>query len=237
MSSSIVREISREMKRNADPGYRKTLQGFFREPIQAYGVRTPQWRSINRQFWARVKDLPKVEVFKLCEELLAIGNSEERGVAFDWAARLRKQLLLGDFPRLERWLKTYVSNWGACDTLCCGVLGYFLLDHPEFLQRAAKWAKSSNRWQRRASAVVMIVPNRQGKYVDQAFAIADVLLEDDDDMVQKGYGWMLKEIANREQRRVFEFVMARRDRMPRTALRYAIEKMPASLKKQAMAKP
>lgn len=259
MSSTIVREISREMKRNSNAKYKKTLQTFFKEPIQVYGVRTPVWRRITGEYWQRVKALPKAEVFKLCEELLAIGNGEERGAAFDWAFRmgrreshvlLSKQFLgtkvtkrrnqdglsAEDFPRLERWLKTYVSNWGSCDSFCGGALGHFLLDHPEFLPSVRKWAKSPNRWLRRAAAVCHIIPNRNGVALDHAFEVADMLLEDDDDMVQKGYGWMLKEIANRDQRRVFEFVMARRDRMPRTALRYAIEKMPASLKNRAMAR-
>ena len=70
--------------------------------------------------------------------------------------------------------------------------------------------------------------------MDSAYKVAEVLLEDTDDMVQKGYGWMLKEIANKRPREVFDFVMARKDRMPRTALRYAIEKMPAAWKKRAM---
>lgn len=234
---SPVAAITKELKAYADAKYRETLQGFFREPIQAYGVRTPDWRRVNRQFWVRVKDLPKARVLELCEELLAVGNGEERGFAFDWAFRLRGQLVPGDFQRLERWLKTHVSNWGACDALCGGVLGHFLLDHPRFVSRAKQWAKSKNRWLRRAAAVALIVPNRQGRYLPEAFEVAELLLEDGDDMVRKGYGWMLKEIANREQRRVFEFVMARRDRMPRTALRYAIEKMPAGLKRRAMARP
>ncbi len=66
--------------------------------------------------------------------------------------------------------------------------------------------------------------------------VARKLLIDENDMVQKGYGWMLKEASNHNQKEVFNFVMKNKSKMPRTALRYAIEKLPARLKLKAMAK-
>lgn len=68
------------------------------------------------------------------------------------------------------------------------------------------------------------------------FEIADTLLLDKDDMVQKGYGWMLKATSEANQKRVFEYVMSKKGVMPRTSLRYAIEKMPQELRTKAMAK-
>ena len=64
--------------------------------------------------------------------------------------------------------------------------------------------------------------------------IADILLEDKDDLVQKGYGWLLKEASRTHQDQVFEYVMRNKAVMPRTALRYAIEKMPEELRRKAM---
>jgi 3-methyladenine DNA glycosylase AlkD len=234
--SEIVAAITREFKAAADPKYRESIQRFFREPVTLYGVRTPDWRRISQQFWYQVKGLPKARAFALCEELLAIRNGEERGVAFDWACRMRKQLAAADFPRLERWLEQHVSNWGACDSLSTGALGNFLIDHPEFLLKARAWAKSPNRWLRRAAAVALIPAAKQEKHLAEACEIADILLLDEDDMVQKGYGWLLKEIANKRPQEVLDFVLERKARMPRTALRYAIEKMPAAWKKRAMAR-
>ncbi|MFO7676517.1 MAG: DNA alkylation repair protein [bacterium] len=235
--SPLVRELSRELARHADAKYRAGVQGFFREPVELHGVRTPDVRRISRAFWSRLKHLPKSEILALCDELAAVGTFEERGIAFGWAERLADRFEPRDFARLERWLVRHVSNWAACDTLSCGPLGRFLLRFPEFLPRLGRWARSRNRWQRRAAAVALIIPNRQGRYLDEAFEIADILHEDSDDMVQKGYGWMLKEIANRERGLVFDYVMRNRHRMPRTALRYAIEKMPPALKRRAMARP
>ena len=99
-----------------------------------------------------------------------------------------------------------------------------------------KWAKSENRWVKRASAVSLIVPARKGKFLNDIFEIADILHSDKDDMVQKGYGWMLKAASQAHQKEVFNYVMSKKATMPRTSLRYAIEKMPAELKARAMAK-
>ena len=89
---------------------------------------------------------------------------------------------------------------------------------------------------RRASSVSLIIPARKGLFLDAIFEIADNLLLDKDDLVQKGYGWMLKAASESHQQEVFDYVMKNKFKMPRTALRYAIEKMPKNLKIIAMEK-
>jgi 3-methyladenine DNA glycosylase AlkD len=89
---------------------------------------------------------------------------------------------------------------------------------------------------RRAAAVSLILPARKGKFLPQIFEIADRLLKDRDDLVQKGYGWMLKEASKSHRDEVFRYVMEHRKEMPRTSLRYAIEKMPEELRRRAMEK-
>jgi 3-methyladenine DNA glycosylase AlkD len=89
---------------------------------------------------------------------------------------------------------------------------------------------------RRASAVSLIIPARNGLFLNDIFEIADTLLYDKEDLVQKGYGWMLKAASQAYQKEVFDFVIERKATMPRTALRYAIEKMPQELRKKAMEK-
>lgn len=98
------------------------------------------------------------------------------------------------------------------------------------------WAKSSKWWMRRASAVSLIYGLRRGKFLKQAFRTADILLSDKEDLVQKGYGWMLKVAGDKHQPEVFDYVMKNKRKMPRTALRYAIEKFPEGLRQKAMSK-
>lgn len=87
---------------------------------------------------------------------------------------------------------------------------------------------------RRAAAVSFIYPARKGMYLKDIFEIANVLLLDKEDMVQKGYGWLLKDASVAEPIKVYKFVMGRRREMPRTALRYAIERYPQEMKREAM---
>jgi 3-methyladenine DNA glycosylase AlkD len=87
-----------------------------------------------------------------------------------------------------------------------------------------------------ASAVSLIVPAKHGRFLKESIEIADLLLTDTDDMVQKGYGWLLKEASRKHTEEVFAYVMKNKRRMPRTALRYAIELMPKELKAEAMKK-
>lgn len=108
--------------------------------------------------------------------------------------------------------------------------------YPEYISELKKWATSSNRWTKRASAVTLIIPARKGLFLKEIFEIADILLLDKDDLVQKGYGWMLKAASESNQEKVFDYIISKREIMPRTALRYAIEKMPKELKIEAMKK-
>jgi 3-methyladenine DNA glycosylase AlkD len=106
--------------------------------------------------------------------------------------------------------------------------------YPEYLVRLKDLAKSDNRWLRRASSVTLIKPAKKGKFLSEILEIADILLLDKDDLVQKGYGWMLKVASEANKKEIFEYVIKNKATMPRTALRYAIEKMPKDLKNKAM---
>jgi 3-methyladenine DNA glycosylase AlkD len=232
----ILQEIRKELRENASEQHRQSIQRFFKEEVKLLGVKTPVFRKITKKYFPAIKDRPKQEIFSLCENLLESGFMEERGVAFDWAFRLRDKFEKKDFMILESWLKKYVTNWAACDSLCCRALGHFIYIFPEYFTKVKKWAVSRNRWLRRGAAVVLIYSIEKKESLTPVFEIADILLLDEDDMVQKGYGWMLKVASDLEPKKVFEYVMKNKKEMPRTALRYAIEKLSSDLRKQAMAK-
>lgn len=226
--------IRQDLKKNVDPVYREGSRNFFKEKVFNFGVRTPVVRKISAKIFREVKDKTKKDVFAICEELLEDNKFEEATIAFDWTFRLRKDFKKEDFKTFEGWLKKYVSNWATCDDFCGHAFGFFIYQFPEFMDKIFLWTASKNRWLRRASAVVLLYSIRRKNILKEIFRISKILLEDQDDLVQKGYGWLLKEASNHYQKEVFDFVMKHKDRMPRTSLRYAIEKMPANLKKQAM---
>jgi 3-methyladenine DNA glycosylase AlkD len=199
-------------------------------------VRSGIVAKIAKEHFAAIKNEGKKKIFGLCEELFRSGISEESWIAANWAYWIRKQFTPDDFKIFERWVNEYVHNWAACDTLCNHAVGSLVEMYPQNINGLKKWAKSKKRWFKRAAAVTLIIPAKQGKFLQDIFEIVDILLLDPDDMVQKGYGWMLKEAGRTHQKEVFGYVMKNKAVMPRTALRYAIEKMPQDLRKQAMAK-
>lgn len=232
--AEVIDTIRKQLIENSDEKTRESGRRYFKEEIQLYGVKTATVTLIGNQAFKLIKAMPKSEIFDLCEELWKSGLMEESFIACNWTYFIRKQYSLEDFPMLERWVNEYVSNWAACDSLCNHSIGSFLEQYPSFVEDIKEWTFSKNRWVKRASAVSFILPARKGLFNEDIFAIADNLLLDTDDMVQKGYGWMLKSLADACEDEVFQYVLDHRANMPRTALRYAIEKMPEEKKREAM---
>ena len=232
----IISQIRADLKQNANEETRATTTRFFKEPIRTYGIKTPVARKIAKAYYKKISDKSKPEIFSLCEELLSSDYMEEAVIAFEWSYNLRKQYEADDFAMFERWVGEYVNNWAKCDTLCNHTIGTFIDMYPQFIDPLKKWTASENRWYRRAAAVTLVLAARRGDLLDDVLEIADMLLTDEDDLVQKGYGWMLKEASKQRQQEIFDYVMRNREVMPRTALRYAIEKMPKELRSKAMEK-
>jgi len=233
---NILDEIKAEIIKNADEKTRLSGERFFKEHVKIHGLKSAQINLIAREFYRKLPDRNRLNVLDLCEELWQSGYLEETGIACIWSYNIRKEYLPEDFRVFERWVKEYVTNWASCDTLCNHTIGTFIEMYPSYLTELKLWTMSENRWVKRASAVSLIVPARRGKFLKDIFEIADLLHSDPDDMVQKGYGWMLKAASQAHQQEVFDYVMKKKATMPRTALRYAIEKMPADLKAKAMAR-
>ena len=192
--------------------------------------------KIAKEFYSEIKEENKKNIFALCEELLKSGYCEEAWIAANWADWIHHDFETDDVKIFEKWIEKYIDNWAECDTLCNHAVGSLIEKFPEHLARLKKWALSENIWLRRAAAVSLIIPAKKGMFLLDILEIADILLKDKEDMVQKGYGWMLKEASRKNQNAVFEYVLKNKKAMPRTALRYAIEKMPESLRMLAMAK-
>lgn len=233
---AIIEEIRNDLINFSDPDHRKSGERYFREAVSLYGVKAQNLHRISGEHFKKLTDKSKNNVFSCCELLFRSGMMEESIIACLWADRVKNQFHPDDFRVFDKWVHNYITNWATCDTLCNHAVGDLVRAYPELLPGLKTWARSSERWVKRAAAVSLIVPARKGIFVDDIFEIATILLNDQDDMVQKGYGWMLKACSEAHQEAVFQFVMKNKQIMPRTALRYAIEKMPAEMKTEAMKK-
>ena len=234
--NNIIKNLRHDLITNSDEKTRLSGERFFREDVKLYGLKSADVSRISKEYYKEIIDKSKNNIFNLCNDLWKSGYMEESFVACNWSYNIHKQYEPSDFSVFESWVNNYVGNWASCDTLCNHTVGTFIEMYPGYLSGLKNWAKSSNRWVKRASAVSLIVPARNGKFLKDIFEIADILHFDKDDMVQKGWGWMLKAASQAHQQEVFKYVMGKKATMPRTSLRYAIEKMPVELKAQAMAK-
>ena len=234
--NKIIENLRQELIKNADEKTRLSGERFFKEDVKLYGLKSADTSRISKEHYKTIEDKSKPNIFALSGELWKSGYMEESFVACNWSYNVHKQYETSDFDVFENWVNNYVGNWASCDTLCNHTVGTFVEMYSKYLSGLKKWATSSNRWVKRASAVSLIVPARNGMFLSDIFEIADILHSDKDDMVQKGYGWMLKAASQAHQQEVFKYVMKKKATMPRTSLRYAIEKMPSELKALAMAK-
>lgn len=236
MYQNLISAIQKDLDDHIDDRTKNSSNRFFKEAVSFRGVKIADVNRISKQYFLQIQHINKQSIFSICQELLKTDYGEDAFIAFDWAYRLKDKYEPGDFHIFEDWLIRYVNNWAKCDTLCNHTVGTFIGQYPQYAKRLKDWAKSENRWLRRASAVTYIIPARNGRFLTEIFEIADILLLDKDDLVQKGYGWMLKAASQAHQEEVINYIMRNKGVMPRTALRYAIEKMPSDLKHLAMSK-
>ena len=236
MTEDILDCIRRELLDNADKKTRESAQNYFKEKALFHGVKTSIVTTIAKSYFKKIKPLDKSQIFVLCKNLLESGYSEEAFIACDWVYELRSKYEESDFITFEKWLNLYIDNWAKCDTFCNHSVAAFIEKYPSFIEKLLLWTRSDNRWVRRASAVTLILPARKGFHLKEVFQIADNLMGDKDDLVQKGFGWLLKEASRIHLNEVFDYIKSHKKIMPRTSLRYAIEKMPEEYRKMAMEK-
>lgn len=234
--NTIIPILRQTLQEHSDEKTKQSTQYFFKETIQCYGIKSATVQNISKEFYKEIKQKSKDEIFELCDILWNSDYIEETFIACHWSYNIRKQYTKDDIYLFEKWISTSINNWASCDTFCNHSVGTLVEMFPEHISVLKQWTNSDNRWMRRAAAVSLIVPAKKGLFLKDVFEIADKLLVDKDDLVQKGYGWMLKVTCNKHIQEVFDYIMVNKALMPRTALRYAIEKMPADLKKLAMEK-
>jgi 3-methyladenine DNA glycosylase AlkD len=207
----------------------KTGKGEYGEGDQFIGVSVPDQRKIARAF----ATLPLVETRKL----LASKIHEERLVALFILVR---QFEKGDVAEQHAIVDLYlastarINNWDLVDSSAYQILGRWLLTRDTKL--LCKLAKSKSLWERRIAMIATYAFTKRGQPAE-TFAIAELLLDDEHDLIHKAVGWMLREVGEKvDVDQLREFLDAHVAKMPRTALRYAIEKLPPAERKAWLAR-
>lgn len=236
MAQDIIKELRHELEKKGTKENREISKKFFKEPVDVYGLKSKDVRALAKKFFKQIAGEPKDKIFGYCETLWKSNKFEECFIACFCSEKLAPQYTKEDIRIFECWLDNYVTNWASCDTLCNHTIAMLTEKYPELIKYMKKWALSKNIWTRRGAAVTLIIPARKGLFLKDILEIADTLLPSPEDLVQKGYGWMLKAASEAYPKEVFDYLISKKKVMPRTAYRYALEKMPAQLRKKAMGK-
>jgi 3-methyladenine DNA glycosylase AlkD len=235
--TELLAEIRAEFDRLADPQGAADAHHFFKDqPVAMRGLTAPQIQSIARDFYPRIKKLSITDRDRLCTALWASRTFEEGALVCYVYRRFAKQCGARAFALFTRWLDRYVDNWAHTDGLSLWLLGASIANDATLIDKLDSWTSSKNRWKRRAAAVALVYSAKRGEHTRAILRIATPLIEDDDDMVQKGVGWLLKETYPKKPAEVVRFLLAKRTKTTRLVLRYAAEKMTAADKARVLAR-
>lgn len=226
-----ILKIRKDLKSAADPKCKEGIYRYFKEKINPIGVKFPIIDNITDKYFKLLNDWSYEEFIQLSEKLLKDGYLEENAVAFGLIEHLSDKFTEKSFFLFESWLNKYVSNWANCDQLSNHLIGDVVIKYSKFIDNLLEWTKSKNRWVRRSSAVSLIIPAKNGMLLKEVFKISDRLMKDEDEMVQKGVGWLLKEASRKHEKEVVKYLLKWKDKTSRLILRYATEKVsPANRK-------
>lgn len=201
-------------------GFFKTGKGEYGEGDVFLGVVVPEQRKIAKEF----RELPLPEI----ETLLASRYHEARMtglLVLTYAyeqADMHKRKAIYDFLLAHRGA---MNNWDLVDVIVPKIIGEYMLVHRAERKRLRTFAKSRDLWERRIAILATAAFIRAGEF-DDTLAIAETFLRDRHDLIHKATGWMLREVGKRDLPVLRNFLDAYESRMPRTMLRYAIERLP-----------
>jgi 3-methyladenine DNA glycosylase AlkD len=214
-----------------DPGEFDAARYFRGESgLRFYHVGTPRVRELARSIHrAHREDWTIDDMMAFAEILVANPYLEAKAVGIEVLARARRSFHPALLARWKRWLAAnHCANWATTDQLCALLIGPLLVQHPELATKLSTWVTHRNLWVRRASVVGLLKLSRTREGVDLIYAHAERLHDDPHDLIHKAVGWALREAGKRDARRLERYLRAHGERIPRTTLRYAIERFEPS---------
>ncbi|MCO7225992.1 DNA alkylation repair protein [Pleionea sp. CnH1-48] len=234
---SALKQVSTEEKAESSRRY-------FPNGIHCIGVNATDIKTIIADFHKSHSELSPEEVLAITEATLKQAEyHEEVMVAFGLVTKyVKKHYDDSLLERFEFWLEHYASNWAQTDDLCMKTIYQFMLSRPHLIEQVQRWGHSKVSWCRRGNCVVWVkfINRKIGKTVyvldkKLIFKQCDLLLEDEDEFVQKGVGWLLKVTAAHHESDVIKYIKKNASKMTRGTLRYAIEKMDKEIRKGLLA--
>lgn len=232
---STLTQLQQELKKLANPNQAKILSRFFKTGQGQYGegdiflgIKVPSQRKVAKKYTG----LKLAEV----EKLLSSKIHEHRLISlFILVTKYKK----GNEKEKQKIFNLYlknsknINNWDLVDLSAPNIIGTHLLDKPRDI--LSKLAKSKNLWEKRIAVLSTLTFIRENDFTD-TLKISKILLKDEHDLIHKAVGWLLREVGKRSQPTAEKFLKKYYKQMPRTMLRYAIERFSENKRKFYLSK-
>ncbi len=233
-SAGVASEIRRVLKEGGSAEHSAGVQWFFKDEIKSHGWYTADLRRAARSFRQEIrKEFGLDFLVRIADELFSGAVLEEKVVAVFLLEKLDGEFGDREFDLFESWLDR-ISSWADHDGLVHYLIAPMVASKPVRVRNVFRWAKSSNRWLRRAACVALIRGARARMFFPEITKLSDSLLADEDDMVQKGLGWLLRETAKFDAKRTVPYLMKIRGNAPRLVLRTACETLPPATRERIL---
>ena len=220
---------------HADKTRAASYQRYFKEPVHYLGVGKEKMVEVHKDLLDRVEGVWTIkEAVRFCDLMVKDPHMEARGLGFQVVAAFVPEappMLLGD---IKRRLERACGNWGLVDALAPSILAPLLELYPDLIPEVVSWTESPSQWVRRGAVVAFVPLVHQKKHVPTAYRIASRLFDAEEDLVHKAVGWLLRETGKSDMERLEKFLRKHGPKIPRTSVRYAIERFPKDERKQIL---
>jgi 3-methyladenine DNA glycosylase AlkD len=233
-SKAVIAELRRQSRPARDFDASRYFRGA--ADLGFYNIGTTGVRALARRIHDQHRDRWTIQdAMRLADALMEDRFLETKGVAIELVARYRRLFTPVMLPRWKRWLaKDRSANWATTDGICGSLIGPLLTAHPSLSRQLASWSRHPNLWVRRASIVALIPLARRGQALDLLYTNAGRLHHDPHDLIQKAVGWALREAGKADPRRLERYLRTNGAAIPRTTVRYAIERYAPSKRQELL---
>jgi 3-methyladenine DNA glycosylase AlkD len=231
----VATTIIRTLRSWRDPARAGDIQRYFKNAVVALGIGTPKLRAFAAE---QAKPLRLVwnvgDAVACCDRLLREPELEIRGTGILILAAFRRDFTRALLTPAKRWLDTRLDNWALVDSFCSAVLSPLLDRDASVEAELRRWSGAERLWVRRAALVTLVPLARRGRFLDLAYELAGEHFPDPEDLMHKATGWLLREAGKTDPGRLRRFLLQHGSAIPRTALRYAIERFPAAERRRLL---
>jgi 3-methyladenine DNA glycosylase AlkD len=234
--AGMATEIRNLLKNGGSSEHADGAQRFFKEEVKSHGWATKDLRRSAAGLRRQIRNEFGLEfLVRVADRLFTRKVLEEKIYAVFLLEKITHELSDAEFELFESWLSR-ISNWADHDGLVHYLIGPMIVAKPARSKRVFLWARSADRWLRRAACVALIHATRKKIIFAQVVRLSNLLLKDEDDMVQKGLGWLLRETAKADPKQAVPYLMSVRGRAPRLVIRTACETLPEQVRKRILSK-